>query len=126
MTDHCVTIQQELRRINHELFGLQEHCFAMQNDLRGVQQEIRKLNHELFVLQKQSSHASEPSMRPALHMSQASAPIEDFDYGKGQPCNQDPRAPHGFARDASHSAGRYVCECEGWSPDDDDYKPGVV
>ena len=32
------------------------------------------------------------------------------------PCKTDPRAPHGFDRNASHSAGRYVCECEGWQP----------
>ena len=32
------------------------------------------------------------------------------------PCNPDPRAPHGFCRDASHSAGYYVCECHGWEP----------
>ena len=36
------------------------------------------------------------------------------------PCNPDPRAPHGFCRDASHSAGRYVCECEGWEPSEYD------
>jgi hypothetical protein len=29
-------------------------------------------------------------------------------------CKDDPRAPHGFDRNASHSADRYVCECEGW------------
>ena len=29
-------------------------------------------------------------------------------------CNPHPKAPHGFNRNASHSAGRYVCECEGW------------
>jgi hypothetical protein len=29
-------------------------------------------------------------------------------------CNPHPNAPHGFLRDASHSAGRYVCECEYW------------
>lgn len=29
-------------------------------------------------------------------------------------CNPHPDAPHAFARDASHAAGRYVCECEGW------------
>ena len=29
-------------------------------------------------------------------------------------CSNHPDAPHGFCRDASHSAGRYVCECEGW------------
>jgi len=32
-------------------------------------------------------------------------------------CKDHPDAPHGFARSASHSAGRYVCECESWEPD---------
>jgi len=31
-------------------------------------------------------------------------------------CKDHPDAPHGFMRDASHSAGRYVCECESWEP----------
>jgi hypothetical protein len=35
-------------------------------------------------------------------------------------CNPHPDAPHGFLRDASHSAGRYVCECEWW--DEKDYE----
>ncbi len=35
------------------------------------------------------------------------------------PCKTDPRAPHGFNRNASHSANRYVCECESWEPVDD-------
>ena len=30
------------------------------------------------------------------------------------PCSKHPNAPHGFNRSASHSADRYVCECEGW------------
>ncbi len=29
-------------------------------------------------------------------------------------CNPHPMAPHGFLRNASHNAGRYVCECEYW------------
>src|ERR1019366_2067830 len=29
-------------------------------------------------------------------------------------CNPHPDAPHGFCRDASHSAGGYICECESW------------
>lgn len=29
-------------------------------------------------------------------------------------CNPHPKAPHGFDRNASHSAHRYVCECESW------------
>jgi hypothetical protein len=37
-------------------------------------------------------------------------------YGKGddKPCKTHPSAPHGFLRNASHNAGRYVCECEHW------------
>ena len=35
---------------------------------------------------------------------------------KDIPCKEHPDAPHGFMRDASHSAGRYVCECESWEP----------
>lgn len=31
-------------------------------------------------------------------------------------CKTHPDAPHSFMRDASHSAGRYVCECESWEP----------
>jgi hypothetical protein len=33
-------------------------------------------------------------------------------------CSDHPDAPHGFDRNGSHNAGRYVCECEGWRPDD--------
>ncbi len=32
------------------------------------------------------------------------------------PCKTHPDAPHGFDRNASHNADRYVCECEGWEP----------
>jgi hypothetical protein len=37
-------------------------------------------------------------------------------YGKREdkPCNTHPNAPHGFLRNVSHNAGRYVCECEHW------------
>lgn len=31
-------------------------------------------------------------------------------------CSTHPDAPHGFDRNASHNAGRYVCECESWIP----------
>ena len=42
--------------------------------------------------------------------------METRDDGSGIRCNEHPDAPHGFMRDASHSAGRYVCECESWEP----------
>jgi len=42
--------------------------------------------------------------------------METRDDGSGIRCNEHPDAPHGFLRDASHNAGRYVCECEFWEP----------
>ena len=42
--------------------------------------------------------------------------METRDEGSGIRCSEHPDAPHGFMRDASHSAGRYVCECESWEP----------
>lgn len=31
-------------------------------------------------------------------------------------CSRHPAAPHGFDRNGSHAAGRYMCECENWAP----------
>lgn len=36
--------------------------------------------------------------------------------GNEVPCSANPDAPHGFNRNASHTLGRYVCDCEGWAP----------
>ena len=33
-------------------------------------------------------------------------------------CKDHPMAPHGYLRQASHDAGRYVCECEWWNEKD--------
>ena len=38
--------------------------------------------------------------------------------GKEMKCNPHPNAPHGYLRDASHDANRYVCECEWWNEKD--------
>jgi hypothetical protein len=44
---------------------------------------------------------------------------DDFKARAGvqPPCKTDPRAPHGFLRNESHNADRYVCECEFWEPE---------
>lgn len=39
-------------------------------------------------------------------------------------CNPHPKAPHGFDRNASHAADRYVCECEGWDAYQAGYEEG--
>ena len=44
---------------------------------------------------------------------------------KSEPvCNPHPKAPHGFNRNSSHSAGRYVCDCESWDPYEAGYRQG--
>ena len=49
--------------------------------------------------------------------------METSGQRSGVRCNEHPDAPHGFMRDASHSAGRYVCECESWEPPKEKQKP---
>ena len=63
---------------------------------------------EVFITEH-SSHASQ-----RLGVPGQSAPREDVE------CSDHPDAPHGFCRDASHSAGRCVCECEGWTPEEEE------
>ena len=41
-------------------------------------------------------------------------------------CSNHPDAPHGFNRSASHAEGRYVCDCEGWIPDDEENKMTTI
>lgn len=39
-------------------------------------------------------------------------------------CNPHPKAPHGFNRNASHAADRYVCDCESWDAYSAGYQAG--
>ena len=54
-----------------------------------------------------------------------------FDQGtqhqppKEPQCNPHSKAPHGFMREASHQAARYVCECEVWDPYEAGREDGV-
>lgn len=44
--------------------------------------------------------------------------IEEQEYAdEEKACITHPCAPHGFNRNASHAAHRYVCDCEGWCPE---------
>lgn len=54
-----------------------------------------------------------------------STPINTDSKGNAVNCNTHPKAPHGFNRNASHNADRYVCDCEGWDAWEDGYQKGV-
>lgn len=59
-----------------------------------------------------------PSPPPAIPPQTFSAPQHaEIIFSDGK-CNPHPDAPHGFNRNQSHTLGRYVCDCEGWSPDE--------
>lgn len=61
-------------------------------------------------------------MLQIVNMDPCTVELVEFAYHQGakhapppEPkCSDHPKAPHGFMREASHSADRYVCECEGW------------
>ena len=63
-------------------------------------------------------------MLQIVHLDPRTIELVEFAYHQGakHPDPQQPRcidhskAPHGFAREASHQAGRYVCDCEAWDP----------
>ena len=67
-----------------------------------------------------------PEVRTCAHDPKPTGMYEPFDTAcckcgdfletGEQACKSHPDAPHGFDRTASHSLGRYVCECEGWEP----------
>jgi hypothetical protein len=77
-------------------------------------------------VQKQSCNPSTtPSTRPANRYEKGTKAWADVPNatewveelrGNTPDCKTHPDAPHGFDRNASHSADRYVCECEGWEP----------
>lgn len=46
------------------------------------------------------------------HMQPAGEAVAD----ETPPCSTHPDAPHGFNRSSSHSLDRYVCDCEDWTP----------
>lgn len=56
--------------------------------------------------------------RGAVASSASGSPARQGARPDEQACNPLPDAPHGFNRNASHNAGRYVCDCEGWEPDE--------
>ena len=73
---------------------------------------------------------SEPVKRPQNcgtgYCSCIECPYEAEQAKQKPSCNQHPDAPHGFARNASHNAGRYVCECEGWEPEMVEFARAVI
>ena len=68
---------------------------------------------DLYVKEDQRTEAASGSPETKAEKAMTSAPVAQ---SSGPQCNPHPDAPHGFDRQASHAAGREVCECESWKP----------
>lgn len=79
--------------------------------LEALRHGVSQLNGIGIPMEADPLHTAIAALTQAL----ATAEPEVMQDG-GPPCKRDPRAPHGFLRDTSHAAGRYVCECEFWEP----------
>lgn len=64
-----------------------------------------------------------PSIEKALE--QPDVRIPTTEESQDTKCNPHPKAPHGFNRNSSHNAGRYVCDCEGWDAFEAGYQEGL-
>ena len=80
-----------------------------ENDLRKAAEMALEALEDVFGLEKKDVGAIN-ALRQAL------TPEVTPEVPPEVPCKTHPDAPHGFDRNASHSADRYVCECEGWEP----------
>ena len=84
------------------------------NDLRKAAEMALKALEDIFGKEKKDVGAIN-ALRQAL------APEVTPEVTPEVFCKTHPDAPHGFDRNASHNADRYVCECEGWEPVDNAY-----
>ena len=60
----------------------------------------------------ESAETDEPTVNEAATVQALSCD----EPARAPACNPHPDAPHGFNRNASHNADRYVCDCESWEP----------
>ena len=84
--------------------------------LEADDQEIKRLEQSRIDEADTTNRAAQASRDLLTKAMNQAQQVASPDVG-GKPCNPHPDAPHGFSRNASHSAGRYVCDCEGWIPE---------
>lgn len=90
-------------------------CGAMKDDINEWFMAI-EVERRLRTKKKQMHDELHDAVK--TKMFKGSSKLDHIEYeGIEVQCKTHPDAPHGFDRNASHSLGRYVCECEYWEPD---------
>ncbi len=90
-----------------------------------TEQQLATMRQALEALEIEQGVYAYLQLGKADHIEQAITTLRAAIKAAEEPkCNPHPKAPHGFDRNASHSADRYVCECEGWDAYDAGYQAG--
>lgn len=94
---------------------------SLQNDLQEALTLLRSLLRGGGMLEASMVEPSDVVLRhtieDVINLLRRNVTTEDQMTERGNTaCNPHPDAPHGFNRNASHNARRYVCDCEGWMP----------
>lgn len=109
---------KELRTENEAVRQANLHCVE---NFRAIFAELEETKSKL--VEAQASPISEESL-DILRSENArlSALCAKLAASESQEptCKPHPDAPHGFDRNGSHCADRYVCLCESWKPGDAD------
>ena len=94
-----------------DIFGKEKKDVGAINALRQALTAEEALDRMVAENQRLGLYDDGPAVKPNY-----CTPEETPEVTPEVPCKTHPDAPHGFDRNASHSADRYVCECEGWEP----------
>lgn len=91
---------------------------------KSIEEKIRLINqyepdttpnHLLEKISNTTLETHEPDTVPNK-LVEATTNFGLFNNIKGDYCKSHPDAPHRYLKELSESMGRYVCECEFWSP----------
>ena len=124
MTDLRKAAEQALEALE-DIFGKEKKDVGAINALRQAlaHEAMDKMvaeNQKLGLYDDDLQGAIEKGTKAWADVPDATKWVEEL-RGNTPDCKTHPDAPHGFDRNASHSADRYVCECEGWEPVDKAY-----
>lgn len=91
--------------------GMENEIIALQAHINVLRENLERINDEAKGIAMSYIHTQ---CKEALLKTPAQNLQEHNNKIKEVKCKTHPDAPHGFNRNESHSAGRYVCDCEFW------------
>ena len=99
-----------------------EECIenGLQYGMLRAHKHIDNPSHDYLIDQMENAIWLEIDERFDFERDLCDEVVKGFDHLEAErnKCNDHPDAPHGIDISASLNAGRYVCECESWEPEE--------